>query len=246
MATEFSGEQYALAYPDGIENHWWNRARGWVILRLLRRHCDEASTVVEVGCGRGIEVKSLRDAGVAAHGVELAPVPPLAAVSSWVATNTDACALDADIRNSAKVLMLLDVLEHLPEPAAFLQQLLESYPNVTRVIVTVPARQELWSNYDDYYGHHCRYTLDTLNELGDRAGLLPLATGYFFQLLYLPLIALALLGRTRTTRLAPPQASTRWLHGLIAGVCKLEHLVLPSAVPGTSAFGVFALKKRSE
>ncbi|MFK7977382.1 MAG: class I SAM-dependent methyltransferase [Halioglobus sp.] len=246
MVTEFSHEQYAQAYPDGIESHWWNRARSWVILRLLRRYCAASVVVVEVGCGRGVEVRSLRDAGVAAHGVELAPVQALSCVAEFVFTNTDACTLEKSIRESATVLMLLDVLEHLPHPEQFLQQLLEHYPKVTRVIVTVPARQELWSNYDEYYGHHRRYSLNALDELGRNALLEPLATGYFFQWVYLPARILNVLRCKRAVKIVPPGARTRWLHSFVAKVCQLEHVVLPSGLPGTSAFGVFARQKKTD
>lgn len=243
MATEFSNDQYSLAYPDGIEYHWWNRARSWVILRLLRRYCGTQGLVVEVGCGRGVEVQALRRAGVSAQGVELAAVPPLPSVAEWVATGTDAGDLPAAVRESARVLMLLDVLEHLPQPARFLQQLLADYPNVTAVVVTVPARQELWSNYDEFYGHQCRYSLAQLQALGEEAGCETLTAGYFFHLLYLPARLFSLLGRERATRIVPPSRGTRWLHGLVAKVCQCEHVLLPKKTPGSSAYAVFGVQR---
>ena len=241
MSTEFSQDQYALAYPEGIEHHWWNRARSWIILRLLKLYAQPNDTVLEVGCGRGVEVLSLRKAGIAIHGVELAPVPPLDQVADCVETGTDAVEVASSLRKDTRVLMLLDVLEHLPDPAAFIQHLLSHYPNVTTVIVTVPARQELWSNYDEFYGHQCRYTLEALRQLGGDAGLDTVSTGYFFQLLYPPARLLSLLRRDRATQIRPPSPALRAAHRLVAAVFKLEHALMPKSVRGSSAYSVFAV-----
>lgn len=242
MPTEFSDNQYALAYPDGIEHHWWNRARSWIILRLLARYTDIESPVVEVGCGRGVEVLSLAGAGVDIRGVELALVSPLPQVSDRVHAGVDARELPQAERDAARTLLLLDVIEHLPEPAEFLRDLLQHYPQVATVIVTVPARQELWSNYDEFYGHQRRYSLDELREFGLASGLESVRAGYFFQSLYLPARLLGLIGRDRGTQIIPPSKSMRWLHHLIAAVFKLEHSLLPRSLPGSSAYAVFAVR----
>lgn len=242
MSTEFSHDQYALAYPDGVEHHWWNRARSWIILRLLKLYSRPGDAVMEVGCGRGVEVMSLQRAGMAIHGVELAPVAPLAPVAECVATGMDAKDVSASLRAETRVLLLLDVLEHIPEPASFLRQLLAHYANVTTVIVTVPARQELWSNYDEFYGHQCRYSIESLRALGDEAGLSTVSTGYFFQMLYPPARLLSLLGRDRGLEIRPPSRAMRGLHGLLAGLFQLEHALMPRRVRGSSAYGVFAVE----
>lgn len=239
MASEFSREQYSHAYPDGVENHWWNRSRCWLILKLLHRFCGQSPLVVDVGCGRGLEVQALRAAGVITHGVELAAVQPVANVAAWVTTGTDASDLDPELRAQANVLLLLDVLEHLEEPEAFLRQLLDHYPNVARIVVTVPARAELWSNYDEFYGHQCRYSLEGLKSLGSGAGLGCKAVGYFFQLLYPPARLLALLGKDRAIDIVPPTANKRWLHGVIARFFHAGHLLLPHQLRGSSAYAVF-------
>lgn len=242
VTTEFSDSQYALAYPDGIEHHWWNRARSWIILRLLRLYTSADSPVVEVGCGRGVEVMSLSRAGVDIRGVELAPVAPLPQVADRVQTGMDARELPGTDRSAARTMLLLDVIEHLPDPAEFLTELMRHYPQLATVVVTVPARQELWSNYDEFYGHQRRYTLEDLRQFGNASGLVPVSSGYFFQSLYLPARLLVLLGRNRETRIRPPLASARKFHRLIAWWFHLEHVLLPRRLRGSSAYAVYAVR----
>ena len=40
-------------------------------------------------------------------------------------------------------ILLLDVIEHIPDPAALLKRLSDGFPNLSHLIVTVPACQEL-------------------------------------------------------------------------------------------------------
>ena len=243
MTTSFNEEQYDLAYPDGIEFHWWNRYRSGLIARLCRGAVPEDARLLEVGCGRGGEVRALRGYGFNARGVELAPVPPLPPVTEFVDSDQDATTLPEEQRAGVTAILLLDVIEHLPEPGQFLAALEAAYPDLTTVIVTVPARGELWSNYDEFYGHYRRYTLPMLGELADELGWSRQESGYFFQLLYLPMRLLSALGVKRATSIAAPSTRARWLHALVAGYHRLEGLLLPGAVPGTRAYAVFSVKR---
>ena len=243
MTTSFNEEQYDLAYPDGIEFHWWNRYRSGLIARLCRGAVPEDARLLEVGCGRGGEVRALRGNGFNARGVELAPVPPLPPVTEFVDSDQDATTLPEEQRVGVAAILLLDVIEHLPEPATFLGELQQVYPDLETVIVTVPARRELWSNYDEFYGHYRRYSLPMLGELADELGWSRVRSGYFFQLLYLPMRIMSALKVERSTSIAAPAAGARWLHALVSAYHRLEEWLLPGALPGTSAYAVFRVKR---
>ena len=243
MSTSFNEEQYDLAYPDGIEFHWWNRYRSGLIARLCRSAVPDGAHMLEVGCGRGGEVRALRASGFDVRGVELAPVPPLPPVTEFVDSDQDATTLPKEKRAGVTAILLLDVIEHLPEPDQFLDALQCAYPDLATVIVTVPARRELWSNYDEFYGHYRRYTLPMLGELADELGWSRERSGYFFQLLYLPMRLMSALGVQRATSITAPAAGARWLHALVAGYHRLEEWLLPGALPGTSAYAVLRVKR---
>lgn len=77
--------------------------------------------------------------------MELAAVEPLEGIRDYVVTGIEANKLAPEKRNSFSVLLLLDVIEHPPDPKTFLSDLMADFPQVRHVIITVPARAELWS-----------------------------------------------------------------------------------------------------
>jgi len=238
-STAYSDTQYDMNYPPGIEYHWWNIARSRFILEVLRSECGGDGVFLEVGCGKGVEVKALREAGIETRGVELAEIAPLEEIQAYVQAGTDAIDLPEAQRAQVTGILLLDVIEHLPDPEAFLRSLVPGFPNLSLVVVTVPARQELWSNYDVYYGHFRRYSLDMLESLGAAMNWRQGRVGYFFQMLYLPARLLTALGFDRQTEFRPPGEGSRWLHRLVAGINSWCSRLLSPRVRGSSAYAVF-------
>ena len=192
--------------------------------------------VLDVGCGRGLTVDFLRKAGVECHGVELADVTPLPGVRPFVFTTQDAFTLPEDLRRRVTVLLLLDVVEHLPAPEAFLAAGVLHFPSLARLIVTVPARPELWSNYDDFYGHVRRYDRRALLDLVGPVGTRRADAGYFFHALYPVMRAQLAVASERP--LAHQSPRWAWPHGMAARLFDLEERLLPARWYGTSLWGV--------
>jgi len=239
VSSRFSTLQFEAAYPEGIERHWWSLARSRIVAGVLGGAVPGGTRTLEVGCGRGVAVKNLRDLGVECTGVELAQVEPLAAVREWVKTGTDALDLPVQERESYAALLLLDVIEHLPDPTRFLRDLLEAFPRASCVLVTVPAGEKLWSNYDEYYGHHRRYSLPMLREVGAHSGLSVSLSRYFFHCLYPPARLLTALGRERETHVAAPESGFLWLHRAMACLLQWEFRLFPGFMSGTSAIACY-------
>jgi hypothetical protein len=63
---------------------------------------------------------------------------------------------------SAHYLALLDVLEHQPDDEEFLRELVSKMGPGAQLIITVPAMQQLWSQWDVDLGHYRRYSKQTL------------------------------------------------------------------------------------
>ena len=229
MATEFDHNQFDLAYPPGIEHHYWQLARHRIILDELKR-LGPTPKVLEVGCGCGLVVKYLRDRGVECRGAELSQAPVVDGAGDFVTVGIPAQELPEAERLGFDTLMLLDVIEHLPDPAGFIGDLLGAFPNVRNLLLTVPARQELWSNYDEFYGHLARYDLGMIDALSRELGWRVGVNRYFFRLLYPP----ARMIKSRSVQITAPGACSRWLHRLIAGLAVAEYHLLPGGLPGTS------------
>jgi SAM-dependent methyltransferase len=235
VSTTFRQRQYDLAYDDGIDRHWWHLARNRIVLREINRFAPISPRVLDVGCGRGIAVKYLRAAGVGCVGVELAAVQPLEGMESHVRTGVNATGLPLEERQSYDVITLLDVIEHVPDPGAFIASLVAAFPNLACLVITVPARQELWSNYDEYYGHYLRYDLRRLQELAESQRLTVVHSSYFFHSIYLPARILAARRAVRSLRVEPPRGLGKSLHRAVAWAMALDYDLLPAACAGTSA-----------
>ena len=238
-ATTYSVGQYAENYPPGIERYFWNVARNAVIARALRRAHMAGLPLLEIGCGRGIVVEYLRRQGIECIGCELAPAPVPNHLRAVVFDQTDFADLPATQRAGIRGALLCDVIEHLPDPVALLRDLRRALPALERLLVTVPARPELWSEWDRHFGHFRRYDLGTLRATLEAGGFLPLSAGYFFHSLYIPAFLLRGRGRRRTAVKAP---SLPWLHAMVGAAFRFEAALVPSAVPGTSAIITAALR----
>ena len=201
--------------------------------------------MLDVGCGRGIAVKSLRSRGFDCSGVELAGACPLAGVGDFIRTGISAADLPAAERARIGVLLFLDVIEHFADPAGFLRTVLEGFPRVTCVVITVPARPELWSNYDDFYGHHKRYTLRMVEDLAGELGWQTAWRSYFFRMPYLAAKFILLRGQPRPLGMQGPRRRWKWLHGVIAWLSVFEYLLLPRGLPGTSIIACLLPPRRA-
>jgi 2-polyprenyl-3-methyl-5-hydroxy-6-metoxy-1,4-benzoquinol methylase len=206
---------------------------------LLKTESDTAGVFLEVGCGRGVVVKSLKDSGFDVHGVELADVTPVEGAEQMVDSGIDVFEWPIERREKITGLLLLDVIEHLPEPEQFLKRLESSFPKLRVVIITVPTRQEIWSNFDTLGGHYRRYTLEMLEQLSADIQWTLGNAGYFFRLPYLPMRVMSFLGIDRNTKFDPPATVLRPFHRLISGVCQIEQAVVPRRIRGSSAYAVY-------
>jgi SAM-dependent methyltransferase len=230
MNTEFSPAQYTEAYSPGVEHLYWHLTRNRIILSLLRRL--PAGRVLDVGCGRGIVVDYLVSAGVDCHGVELGNAPVPDHLRHRVITGVASSGLPPEFRASIRVVILGDVLEHIEDPPSFLRTLLADFASAQHFIVAVPARSELWSNYDEHYGHFRRHTLSSLKAELAHGGIETIETSYMFRLLYpLTRLALAIRGK-RPTQINPPRHTA--IHRFAARLLYADFVLLPAGTFGTS------------
>jgi SAM-dependent methyltransferase len=206
--------------------------------RILEKHLRAlpVKRVLDVGCGRGILVEYLAERGMDAYGVELSPVSVPSNLECRLFAGMTAESLAESFRASVDTLVLGDVIEHLPDPSEYLNRLLPAFKRVSAILITVPARQEVWSNYDEHYGHYRRYNLANLRATVMAIGFTPIDLGYLFRFLYLPALLLRCLGIERRVSLAAPRMPS--IHRIIAAAIQAEYLLCPRWIPGTSAICV--------
>lgn len=234
VTTEFRVDQYELAYPDGIESHWWHLARNVIVWHEVQEYLTSKSIVLDVGCGRGIAVKSFRDRGIDCRGVELAETQPLDGLEPYIRYGIDASHLPYQERENVNVILLLDVIEHIPEPVSYLRDLVSAFPRLSHLILTVPARKELWSNYDEFYGHFHRYNMEMIQDLAKHIQWRTFRQSYFFRPLYPPLRFLDCLKINRNTKIKASNTMPKWMNKALSYLMITDRFLLPAAIPGSS------------
>ncbi len=239
-STAFDNDHLQDAYPAGIERSWWHVARNRVIARAFQRHIGKHEQVLEVGCGTGIVTSALRERGWNVTGVDLAGRDVASRRDSHLLLGVDALTLPHTLREGITVLALFDVIEHIQDAPAFLRSLLTAYPNTRQVVITVPARTELWTTFDDHYGHFRRYDRAMLRSECEAIGLRIDRLAYFFHALH-PVILLNNLvrGRERATRFhAPESRLSIALNTCVGRLFALEAALLPGSLVGSSVIVV--------
>jgi 2-polyprenyl-3-methyl-5-hydroxy-6-metoxy-1,4-benzoquinol methylase len=212
------GAQYRALY----ERHWWWRARERVILDALIAHRPAAglTTILDVGCGDGL----FFDALGAIDGVQLVEgIEPAAALVSNDGPHRDrihVAPFDARFEPGHRysAVLMLDVLEHLPDPEAALRHALNLLEPGGVFLATVPAFMALWTRHDDLNHHYTRYTKSSFETLAAAAGMRIDEARYFFRWTVAAKLATrlveALVPGAPASPVVPPEPVNRALYAL--------------------------------
>jgi SAM-dependent methyltransferase len=176
---------YGARYRELFQRHWWWRAREHVILNALRAHRPASGwrNVLDVGCGDGLFFGELaRLPGVVlVEGVE--PAAHLVSPEGPHRAHIHIAPFDAsfDPGRRYSLIVMLDVLEHLPDPAASLRHALSLLDPDGVFLATVPAFMALWTRHDDLNEHYTRYDKASFRRLAAESGLRIDESRYFFH-----------------------------------------------------------------
>jgi SAM-dependent methyltransferase len=188
-------ESSVYAYLDQLEDrHWWFSARRQILFPLIDKLMADQpdGLILDVGCGTGGTVAALTDKydclGIDAS--ELA----ISLARDRHPTSRFECGVMPEViepyRSRASVYLLMDVLEHIQDDQKFLSDLVENMQPGSSLIITVPARQVLWSQHDISAHHFRRYEARELLALL-KSQPVELRTLTFFNTRLYPLIWLA-------------------------------------------------------
>lgn len=232
MNTEFDKDEYSFAYPDGIENNYWNVARNKTILQTVRRF--KLDHIIDVGCGRGIVTGFLHKNKIGILGVELGSTTAIGNSGANILYDTNATQLPKERAVQFKTITLFDVIEHIEKPVDFIQKLISHFNNADTIVVTVPARKELWTNFDEYYGHYRRYTLGELKNELQSCGFKVKESKYFFHSLYFMIRLSNMINKKRELKFSPPRGVAKVIHKLFGYFLFMEGVLLPGRFLGSS------------
>jgi SAM-dependent methyltransferase len=218
---------YATQYRTPYQTHWWWRAREAAILReverLLPRGGDAA--ILDVGCGDGLLFDRLAPFGQV-EGVEADPltVTPDGAWRDRIHIGMFDATFQPERRYA--LILMLDVLEHLPDPAGALRHASSLLTDDGVLLITVPAFRSLWTSHDDLNHHFTRYTKQSFATLAAEAGVRVGRMQYLFQWVAPAKLLVRLKERFVATPPAPPSLPPRGVNALLAGLTRLEQATL--------------------
>jgi SAM-dependent methyltransferase len=232
----FSPSEYTQGYPEGIEFHYWNLARNDLLYRLLEPLVGEGELVMDVGCGPGIFLGSLQGKPVNARGIEKGSPVVKPGLESIIDIDRDLFDLDEHTRHNIKVVVLLDVIEHIADRRQFLQQIYREIPNCDHLLITVPARMEVWSDFDKDWGHFLRYDRPGLAGELRGSGFIVNRMSYYFQWTYLVMLGMKWMGIKRGSDFQSPTRNRvlAFCHRLLGALTRLESRLMPGFIPGST------------
>ena len=173
--------EYAHAYAELYRRHWWWRAREDYLVTVLREWLPPTGNarILDVGCGSGLFFERLSALGEV-RGVETDESmrtgdPVIDGRIHWGSLES------LPRSESFSCVMLLDVLEHMSDPAGTLRLVRERLAPGGLLVVTVPAFPLLWTRHDEVNHHVRRYTISTLRPLLLGAEFAPVELRYFFH-----------------------------------------------------------------
>lgn len=218
------------------DRHFWFRSRNRLIKAFVRQLAPELTRgrlILEAGCGNGNVLRHLSQ--VCSEGLTIGM--DFFAEGLRLARARTSCPLvQGDVRHAPfgrrfHLIAMFDVLEHLPDDTQTLRDVRALLEPGGALLLTIPARHELWSYFDQASQHFRRYDLLGLDKKLREAGFRVQCISYFMFSIY-PLLWIArrLRGRSETAQGDPAllaQSEFRIVPGLneiLAAILSLEAL----------------------
>jgi SAM-dependent methyltransferase len=179
-------------------DHWWFKARRRIIARLIETFRPKPGPlkILEVGCGTGSNLSLLQNYGVVDAIEPDDGARALAERRSGLTIKGGYLPHGVLLEDGYyDLIVLFDVLEHIPEDVPALSALRDKLAPGGRILVTVPAMPSLWSAHDVAHHHQRRYTRTTLTRVFRESGLTPKHVSHFNSLLLPVVIAVRALGK---------------------------------------------------
>ena len=214
------------------DRHWWLVGRRKIFLDFLRQEASRTRfpySALDCGCGSGAFVSRIDMAAIAV-GLDLRPPVRL---GDGRVEFVQALIEELPFSDSCfDVICAFDVLEHIENDVATLEQMRHCLKPDGRLFVSVPAYDLLWDVLDDLAGHVRRYRLREVRAKLKSAGFTSTKLTYFNTLLFPAVLAVRLLHKLkRKLGLKPPSSDfavprSRALNALLRTVFEFEvHLL---------------------
>lgn len=193
---------YYTKYYHFERSHWWFTVRAGIISAIIttRVHPKPESLILNVGAATGASSEWLRKFGT------VVSLESDREVCRFVREELKMEITEGSVNQLPfpdehfDMVCALDVLEHVEEDGAAMQELHRVLKTGGALLVTVPAFRFLWSRHDLVNHHKRRYSLQGLNRKLKATGFVISYSSYFNSLLFAPIAGYRLLGRFNIQR----------------------------------------------
>ena len=234
-------------FSTGVDEgkHWYYETKSIPLLRYFKKCvAQEAGKLhlLDIGAGSGLFSQALlQRAGACVGRVVLvdngySPEETSRSVSGRIERVTT---LPRTISNS--FILMMDVLEHLPDDRAFLADIRDRTEGRNYFFATVPAFNSLWSSHDVFLGHYRRYSRNRLVDILRQEGYV-VERAYY---LYASIFPLALLLRKLRAKSAPLKSDLGPARPLVNALLKSVVGLETRAARLNTLFGLTAIAEGS-
>ncbi len=178
--------------------HWWFAARRTLFMKELTKWgVPKDAKVIDIGTSTGTNLRMLKDNGFTNFiGVDLNKDAIAFCHDKGFEQVFEANACSVPFEDDTfDVVLATDIIEHIDDDIAALNEIQRILKPGGVAVVTVPAHKILWGANDDFSHHKRRYTRTTLNRQIAQSGLNIEKEYYFNFILYMPILLARVLGR---------------------------------------------------
>ncbi len=233
IADENMAEDILLDLAATVRRHPWWRARARLTIALLKQlGVQPPASVLDAGCGWGVTLEQLERRGYRTVGMDISrrTLEQLDRPGRLLAEADLTRPLPEGLERYDAVLAL-DVIEHLDDDRAAVSRLGELTRPGGVLVISVPARPDLFSEFDAIQGHRRRYLPETLHAAFKGSGL-TVERAFWWGSWLVPMLR-----RQRSRVKHGPSASTSEVYG--------KYLKIPPWPVPWVLSAAFALEQRS-
>ena len=237
-----------LAKIEGL--HWWYEARRKAVEAFLKGRISRSGQILDVGAGTGGNYHLLSQFG------DYCGVEPSAEAREWAKSK----GVENLVSGTAEkipyppqtfdLVVALDVLEHLKEDLAALEEFHRVLRDRGLLLITVPAFNFLWSRHDELNHHFRRYRLKEIKKKLELSGFEVEKATYFYFFLFPFFFLLRILQKFIPERSALSSVELKlpplFINRLLVRLCLIEVSVIKwCSLPLGSSIIVLAKKRET-
>lgn len=188
QSISFPKDSYSSQEGNLEAEGFWAVTRAKKIRKIL--NLQSVDLMWEVGSGHGNVAILLKNYGTSVIAIEPLEQGTLVTANSGIRSYVGTLDKLQFPKNSIKCIGIFDVLEHLENPNEVLDEIYRVLEPGGLLVLSVPAHQWLFSDFDKSIGHFRRYSRKKIVSTLEDSGFLNNMTQFIFSFLVLPAFVL--------------------------------------------------------